>query len=57
MILVWVLLGAFNGANGLIVLLFSTALGLLVISKGVKRSTCMSALIVPALFYYLFIQF
>jgi putative membrane protein len=53
-ILMIILVGTFNGINGLIALVFSTALGLLVITKGVKRSTCMSALIVPVLFFYCF---
>ncbi|MEI7961830.1 MAG: tripartite tricarboxylate transporter permease [archaeon] len=46
---------AFNGINGLIALIFSTALGLFVLTQKVHRSLCMSALIVPVLFFYIFI--
>ena len=34
---------------------FSTALGMYVLAKKVRRSICMSALIVPVLFFYAFI--
>jgi putative membrane protein len=56
-ILMVLLVGLLNGTNGLITLIFSTALGLFVIMNGVRRSTCMAALIVPVLFFYLFILF
>jgi putative membrane protein len=45
----------FNGPIGFIALMFSTALGTFTISKKVKRSNCLGALIVPALFFYLFV--
>ncbi len=44
----------FNGFEGIIALFFAGALGMLVVLKKVKRSCCMSALIVPVLFFYLF---
>jgi len=44
----------FNGIIGIIALFFATALGLFVLINGIKRSTCMCALIVPALIFYLF---
>lgn len=44
-----------NGFLGLITLIFSTALGLFVITNGLRRSICLSSLIVPVLFFYLFI--
>jgi putative membrane protein len=50
-----VLVAYFNGIVGLITLLFSTSLGLFVLSNKLNRSTCMSALIVPTIFFYLFI--
>jgi len=50
-----ILVGVFSSANGLIALFFATALGLLTIKKGVRRSTCMSSLIAPAMFFYIFI--
>ncbi len=43
------------GTGGIIALFFSTALGLFVLSTKSKRSATMSALIVPALFFYVFI--
>ncbi len=49
------LVGLFNGATGIICLVFSTSLGLITNTQKVKRSLCMSALIVPTLFFYLFI--
>jgi len=49
------LVGALNGVLGLIALFFSTALGIFVLTKKAKRSLCMSSLIVPTLFFYLFI--
>jgi putative membrane protein len=48
---------AFNGVMGVIVLLFSGALGMFVIIKKIKRSCCMGSLIVPTLFFYLFILY
>lgn len=45
----------FNGIVGFFALLFSTALGLFTINKKIKRSNCLGALILPALFFYLFI--
>lgn len=44
-----------NGLIGLIALFFSTTTGLLAISTKIRRSICMSSLIVPALFFYLFV--
>ncbi|MDD2531082.1 MAG: tripartite tricarboxylate transporter permease [Candidatus ainarchaeum sp.] len=44
-----------NGINGLITLIFSTALGVYTIKKGYKRSTLMSSLIIPTILFYLFI--
>ncbi len=44
-----------GGYLALITSIFSTSLGLLTVSKKVKRSLCMSALIIPTLFFYLFI--
>jgi putative membrane protein len=46
---------AFNGVIGLVALFFSTATGLFVTVHKIKRSSCLGALIIPALFYYLFI--
>jgi len=54
-VLMIILVGAFNGGIGLIAMFFATILGILTITKGVRRSTCMSALIVPAMFFYIFI--
>ena len=54
-ILMIFLVGAFNGTQGLIALGFSGALGLFVLTKKIRRSICMSSLIVPTLFFYLFI--
>jgi putative membrane protein len=48
------MVGILNGGIGLIALLFSTATGTLAILKGVKRTCCMSALIIPSLFFYVF---
>lgn len=44
-----------GGILGLITIIFSTALGLFVIINKTKRSLCMSSLITPTLFFYLFI--
>lgn len=44
-----------GGIIGILASIFSTALGLLVITNKVKRSLCMSSLILPTLFFYLFI--
>jgi putative membrane protein len=49
------LVGALNGFIGIIALFFSTALGVFVLTKKAKRSLCMSSLIVPTLFFYLFV--
>ncbi len=50
-----ILVGVINGAIGLIALFFSTALGLFTISSKIRRSTMMASLIVPVLFFYIFI--
>jgi len=49
------LVALFGGPIGLIALFFSTALGLFVLTNQIKRSLCMASLIVPVLFFYLFI--
>ena len=49
------LVGLLNGLIGLTALFFSTALGIFVLTNKSKRSICMSSLIVPTLFFYLFI--
>lgn len=54
-ILMIILVALFNGLIGIIALIFSSALGLFVLTKKTKRSLCMSSLIVPTLFFYLFI--
>ncbi len=54
-LLMILLVGILNGLIGLITLFFSTALGIFVLTKKAKRSLCMSSLIVPTLFFYLFI--
>ncbi|VVB74281.1 Tripartite tricarboxylate transporter TctA family protein [uncultured archaeon] len=54
-ILMIALVGIFCGGIGIVTLFFATALGLLTITTGVRRSTCMSALIVPVMFFYIFI--
>ncbi len=54
-LLLIILVFAFNGIIGLIALLFSTALGVFTINKKIKRSNCLGALIVPTLFFYLFV--
>lgn len=46
-----------GGIIGIITTIFSTSLGLLTITKKVKRSLCMSCLIIPTLFFYLFILY
>lgn len=50
-----ILVFVFNGTIGLITLFFSSALGTFTISKKIKRSNCLGALILPALFFYLFV--
>ncbi len=45
----------FNGIIGLIALFFSTSLGLIAINTKVKRSNCLGFLIVPVLFFYVFV--
>ena len=45
----------FNGFIGLVALFFSTTLGLLTVKLNVKRSNCLGFLIVPVLFFYLFV--
>jgi putative membrane protein len=54
-ILMTLLVALFNGLNGFIAMITATALGVFVIKHNIKRSTCMSALIVPAMLFYLFI--
>lgn len=49
-----VLVFLFNGFIGLITLFFSTATGLLAVMTGTKRTCCMSSLIAPTLFFYVF---
>ena len=49
------LIGITNGLVGLIAAFFSSALGIYTISQNIKRSTLMSSLIVPTIFFYLFI--
>ncbi|MCX6801375.1 MAG: tripartite tricarboxylate transporter permease [Candidatus Diapherotrites archaeon] len=49
------LVGIFNGVPGLIALVFSSALGFLVLFKKIRRSCCMASLIIPAMFFYTFI--
>jgi len=43
----------FTGPLGLLVLLVSTAVGLIAPLSGVKRSLCMGVIILPVIFYYL----
>jgi len=50
-----ILVGVINGPIGLIALFFSTALGLFTITSKIRRSTMMASLIVPVLFFYVFI--
>ncbi len=50
-----ILVGIMNGPVGLLALFFSTALGLYTITSKIKRSTMMASLIVPVLFFYIFI--
>ncbi len=45
----------FNGVIGFTTLIFSTSLGLFVLSNKLNRSTCMSSLIVPTILFYVFI--
>jgi len=47
----------FNGLVGLIVLFFSSTLGFFVILKKVNRSSCLASLIVPTMFFYIFILY
>ena len=54
-ILMVLVVGALNGAIGLIAMFFASALGLFVLTQKTKRSCCMGALIVPTLFFYIFI--
>jgi putative membrane protein len=49
------LVGLFNGIPGLITLFFASALGLFVVLKKIKRSACLGSLIIPVLFYYVFV--
>ena len=44
-----------NGFIGLATLIFSTALGLFVTATKIKRTNCLGSLIIPSLFFYLFI--
>ncbi|MFA5125578.1 MAG: tripartite tricarboxylate transporter permease [archaeon] len=53
-ILMIILVGFFNGITGLTAMVFATSLGLFTIISGIRRSTCMSSLIVPVLFFYVF---
>jgi putative membrane protein len=55
LVFVILLVFALNGFIGLSALLFSTALGLFVLTNNLRRSICISSLIVPVLFFYLFI--
>jgi putative membrane protein len=57
LIIMILLVFAFNGLSGLTALFFSTALGTYTLINGVKRSACMASLIIPVLFFYLFILF
>lgn len=50
------LVAFFNGALGLTALLCASALGIFARTVKVKRSTCMSALIVPVMLFYIFIS-
>lgn len=50
-----VLVALFNGIIGIVCLALATALGLITNTQKVKRSLCMSSLIIPTLFFYLFI--
>jgi putative membrane protein len=45
----------FNGVLGIIALFFSTTLGFLTVKLSVKRSNCLGFLIVPVMFFYLFV--
>ncbi len=55
LIFIIALIGITNGVVGLIAALFSSALGIYTISQNIRRSTLMSSLIVPTIFFYLFI--
>ncbi|MDD3159402.1 MAG: tripartite tricarboxylate transporter permease [Candidatus ainarchaeum sp.] len=50
-----ILVFLFNGFIGLITLFFSTILGLFTLSKNINRSCLMASLIIPVLFYYIFL--
>jgi putative membrane protein len=52
--LIITLVFVFNGVIGIVTLFFSTATGLLAIMTGTKRTCCMSSLIIPTLFFYVF---
>ncbi|MBT4870794.1 MAG: hypothetical protein HON47_04420 [Candidatus Diapherotrites archaeon] len=47
----------FNGLLGLFVLLFSGSLGFFVVLQKVGRSSCLSSLIIPTIFFYTFILY
>ena len=47
----------FNGFFGLFVLFFSSTLGFFVILNKVNRSSCLSSLIIPTMFFYIFILY
>ena len=47
----------FNGIYGLIVLFFSSTLGFFVILQKVNRSSCLASLIIPTMFFYMFILY
>ena len=49
------LVGALNGLNGIIAMIFAASLGIYTINQNIRRSTLMSSLIVPTIFFYLFI--
>jgi putative membrane protein len=55
LVLMVTLVGAFNGTDGLIALVFSSALGFFVLFKKIKRSSCMAAIIIPVTLFYTFI--
>jgi len=47
----------FNGLYGLFVVIFSSALGLFVILNKVNRSSCLASLIIPTMFFYVFVLY
>jgi putative membrane protein len=55
LILMAILVGLFNGTVGITAMLFAAALGLFGLTQKTKRSCCMGALVVPTLFFYVFI--